>query len=46
MDDQHVLAFVEAVHRADFHAIGVFAGNAVVDHDIGHGGLLKSRKSD
>ncbi len=42
MNDQHVLALVEAVHRADLDAVGVFAGDAVVDHHIGHGsgGLL------
>ena len=28
MDDEHVLALVEAVHRADFDAIGVFAFDA------------------
>jgi hypothetical protein len=28
---------VEAVHRADFHAVGVFALDAVFDNDKGHG---------
>ena len=37
IDDQHVLALVEAIHRADLDAVGVFAGDAVVDDDIGHG---------
>ena len=37
VDHQHVLALVEAIHRADFHAVGVFAGDALVVHDIGHG---------
>jgi hypothetical protein len=44
MDDQHVLALVKAVHGADFHAIGVFAGDAVVGHHIGHG--VTPRMSD
>jgi hypothetical protein len=39
MDDQHVLAFIEAVHRTDFDAIGIFAGDAVVGDDIGHANL-------
>src|SRR6516165_5971001 len=36
VDDQHVLALVEAVHRTDFHAVGVFAFDAVVVDDVGH----------
>lgn len=36
IDDEKILAFVEAVHGADFHAIGVLALNAVVDNDKGH----------
>jgi hypothetical protein len=40
MDDEHVLAFVEAVHRTHFDAVGIFALNAVVGDDIGHGGGL------
>jgi hypothetical protein len=36
MDDEEILALVEAVDRADFHAIGVFALDAIVGHDIGH----------
>lgn len=37
VDHQRVETFVKAVHRTDFDAVGVFAGDAVVDHDIGHG---------
>src|SRR5271166_4311768 len=33
MDDEHVLAFVEAVHRAHFDAIHNFAANAVLVDD-------------
>ena len=36
VNHQKVRAFVEAVHRADFHAIGVFALDAVVGDDEGH----------
>jgi len=36
VDDQEVRAFVEAVHRTDFHAVGVFAFDAVVGDDEGH----------
>ena len=36
MDDEHILALVEAVHGADFDAIGVFAPDANFGHDISH----------
>jgi hypothetical protein len=39
MDDQHVLALVEAV-GADLHAIHGFALDAIVGDNEGHGGLL------
>jgi hypothetical protein len=39
MDDEEVLAFIEAIDRAYFDAIGVFAANAIVSHDIGHAAL-------
>ena len=35
MNDQHVLAFVEAVYRTDLDAIGVFAFDAVFSDDVG-----------
>src|SRR3954469_8966637 len=36
MDDQHVVALVEAVDRADLHAVHVFALDAVFGDDVGH----------
>jgi hypothetical protein len=36
MDDEHVLALVETVHRADFDAVHIFAFYAIVGDDIGH----------
>src|SRR6056297_675627 len=43
VDHQHVLALVETVHRADFHTVGVLAGDAIVGDDIGHGKTLVLR---
>ena len=39
MDDEEVFAFLEAVDRADFHTIGIFAADAIVGHDICHEAL-------
>jgi hypothetical protein len=36
MNDEHVGALVEAVHRAHFHAIHVLAFNATFDDDVSH----------
>ena len=36
MDDQHVLALVETIHRANLDAVHVFALDAGFGHDIGH----------
>jgi hypothetical protein len=36
MDDQHILALVEAVHGTDLHAIHVLALDAVLGDHIGH----------
>ena len=36
MDDQHVVTLVEAVHRTDFDAIGVFAFDAGFSDDVSH----------
>jgi hypothetical protein len=36
MDDQHVLADIEAIDRAHFHAIHVLALDASLGHDICH----------
>src|ERR1051325_7838549 len=37
VNDQHVLALVETVHRAHFDAIHVFATDAGFSDDVGHG---------
>ena len=37
VDHQHVFALIETVHGADFHAIHIFALNAVFGDDVGHG---------
>src|SRR5205807_5495354 len=37
VDDQHVLAFVEAIDRAHLDAIHVFAADAGFSDDVGHG---------
>src|SRR5579862_1177078 len=36
MDDEHVLALVEAIHGADLDAVHVFAFDAIVVDDVGH----------
>jgi hypothetical protein len=36
VDDQHVLADVEAVHRTDLDAVHVLALDAVLGDDVGH----------
>jgi hypothetical protein len=36
MNDEKVLAFIKAIDRADFNAVGIFAANAIVGHDVGH----------
>jgi hypothetical protein len=36
VDDEHILAFIEAVHRTDFHAVHVFAFNAVFIDNVSH----------
>ena len=36
MDDKHVLAFIKTFDGTDFHAVHVFAGDAVFGDDIGH----------
>ena len=48
VNDEHVLAFVEAIDRTHFHAIGVFAADAIVGHDVGHGLTpdLRAAKAD
>jgi hypothetical protein len=36
MDDEHVLALIEAIDRADFHAVREFALYAVFIDYVGH----------
>jgi hypothetical protein len=36
MDDEHILALVEAIHGAHLDAIHVFALDATFDDDISH----------
>ena len=40
VDDQHVLALVEAVHGAHLNAVHGFAANAAVVDDVGQLGVL------
>src|SRR5215207_6407755 len=37
VDDEHVLAFIEAIDRADLDAIHVLAADAGFGNDVGHG---------
>jgi hypothetical protein len=37
MDDEHVVALVEAIDGAHLDAIHVFAADAVIVDDVGHG---------
>jgi hypothetical protein len=36
MNDEHVLAFIEAVDRADLDAVHILALDAILGDDIGH----------
>src|SRR5512134_2782 len=36
IDDEHVGAFAEAIHRAYINAIGILALDAGLDHDVSH----------
>jgi hypothetical protein len=36
VDDEHVVALVEAVHGAHFHAVHVLALDAVFGNDVSH----------
>jgi hypothetical protein len=44
MDDEHVLAFIEAVHRTHFDAIHNLATNAVLVDDIGQLASLRHHR--
>ena len=43
MNDQHVLAFIKAIHRTYFNAVGVFAGDTGIVNDIGHNIIFYGR---
>jgi hypothetical protein len=36
VNDEHVLAFIKAIDRADLDTIGVFALDALLVDDVGH----------
>jgi hypothetical protein len=40
MDDEHVLALVEAIDRADLDAVHVLALDAVFGDDVSHRGRI------
>src|SRR5579875_1538107 len=41
VDDEHVLALVEAVHRTHFDTVHVLALDAVLDNDVSHSRALR-----
>jgi hypothetical protein len=45
VDDQHVLALVEAVHRAYFDTVHNFAANAALVDDVGQLSILTADRS-
>ena len=45
MDDEHVLALVEAVHGAHVDAVHRFAANVALVDDIGQLGVLSADRS-
>ena len=42
MNDEHVLALIEAIHRADLDAVHILATDASFGNDVGHG-LLRAK---
>jgi hypothetical protein len=46
MDDEHVLALVEAVHGAHLDAVHGFAANAAIVDDVGQLGVLPADGAD
>ncbi len=36
MDDEHIFAFIEAIDRANFHAVHILTLDAGLGYDIGH----------
>ena len=45
MDDEHVVAFVEAVHGTHFHAVHVLALDAVFGDDVSHLSFCRERRT-
>jgi hypothetical protein len=45
MDDEHVLALVEAVHGAHFDTVHGFAANAALVDDVGQLSILSADRS-
>ena len=43
MNDQHVFALIEAIHRTYFNAVSVFAGDTGIVNDIGHNIIFYGR---
>jgi len=41
MYDEHILALIETVHRANLDAVGVFAPNAGFVDDVSHKDILQ-----
>ena len=46
VDDEHVLALVEAIHRAHLDAVHRFATNAVIVDDVGQLSLVPADRRD
>ena len=44
MDDEHVLALIEAVHGADLDTVRVLAANAAFVDDVGHLRILSAER--
>ena len=40
VNDEHILAFIEAIDRANFDAVHVFALDAIFGDDVGHLSVL------
>jgi hypothetical protein len=36
MNDQHVFALIETINGANLDAVGIFAGDTIVVHDVCH----------
>jgi hypothetical protein len=45
MNDEHILALIEAIDGTYLHAIHIFAPNAVVGNDEGHDALVGQGRS-